>query len=276
MRRATLDDLPAIQDILNRHIETSMFPLSNLERHGLDGDHARSMRYWIGDRGVFGITKAGMLMPQMPNGTDVDWAFVGNFLAERVMIGAVGDDHQISKTLVAADLQGIPTLTDRVEPQFSLNLSDLIVPHRPDATLVTLGEEYRQLATAWRADFCAEVMNTPDPESQARRDISGHIERGQHRILLLHGKPVAMTGFNAALPQIVQVGGVYTPPEFRNKGFARLAVALHLAEARNQGTPRAILGAANDAATRAYEAIGFQRCGDFRLALFAKPKDTAA
>jgi predicted GNAT family acetyltransferase len=80
-----------------------------------------------------------------------------------------------------------------------------------------------------------------------------------------------MTGFNATLPEIVQIGGVYTPADLRGRGYARRAVALHLAEARGKGTARAVLFAANDAAARAYRAIGFQPAVPFTLFLLSTP-----
>jgi predicted GNAT family acetyltransferase len=69
-----------------------------------------------------------------------------------------------------------------------------------------------------------------------------------------------MTGFNAQTADIVQIGGVYTPPPLRSRGHARRAVALHLAEARDRGVraPRSLRSGA--AAARAYEAIGFHAC----------------
>ncbi|WP_139792875.1 GNAT family N-acetyltransferase [Pseudophaeobacter leonis] len=88
------------------------------------------------------------------------------------------------------------------------------------------------------------------------------------RILEVGGAPVAMTNFNAALPSIVQVGGVYTPPDLRGLGYARRAVALHLAEAQQAGITEATLFAANPAAARAYEAIGFSRIGSYRIVNF--------
>ena len=90
------------------------------------------------------------------------------------------------------------------------------------------------------------------------------------------GAPVAKTGFNAVLPDMVQVGAVYTPPDLRGRGYARRAVALHLAQARDLGVQRAILFSANAAASRAYEAIGFQRVGAYRVALFDHPLEVGA
>jgi predicted GNAT family acetyltransferase len=57
----------------------------------------------------------------------------------------------------------------------------------------------------------------------------------------------------------------------RNRGHARTAVALHLAEARAAGATRAVLFAATSAAVRAYLAIGFQPAADFSLVLFHAP-----
>ena len=78
-----------------------------------------------------------------------------------------------------------------------------------------------------------------------------------------------MTGLNAELPEAVQVGGVYTPPGMRGRGYARAAVALHLDQARRTGIPRAVLFAASDAAARAYTAIGFRPAGRMAMILFA-------
>ena len=88
---------------------------------------------------------------------------------------------------------------------------------------------------------------------------------------MAEGGPVAMTNFNAVLPGIVQIGGVYTPPGLRGCGYARRAVALHLQDARDSGTSEAILFAASPAAARAYEAIGFGRIGDYRIVNFDPP-----
>jgi len=39
MIRATETDRPAIEAFLNAHAATSMFPLSNLANHGMNGGH---------------------------------------------------------------------------------------------------------------------------------------------------------------------------------------------------------------------------------------------
>ena len=116
-------------------------------------------------------------------------------------------------------------------------------------------------------------MTPEDARTQAEEDIANYIDADSHRILMVEGTPVAMTGFNATQPEAVQVGGVYTPPELRRRGYGRLAVALHLAEARQKGATRAILFSAGPAATRAYEALGFQHIGAYGFVLFDGPQE---
>ena len=77
----------------------------------------------------------------------------------------------------------------------------------------------------------------------------------------------AMFGFNARLPQIVQVGGVYTPPALRGQGHARRAIGQQLAQARAAGVQRAVLFAASDRAASTYRALGFEQIGLWTLLL---------
>jgi uncharacterized protein len=83
--------------------------------------------------------------------------------------------------------------------------------------------------------------------------------------------PVAYSGSNAMLPDVVQIGGVWTPPERRGRGYARCVVAGSLVAARKQGVARAVLFAdpANAAARAAYLSIGFVIVGDYGLVLLA-------
>jgi predicted GNAT family acetyltransferase len=82
---------------------------------------------------------------------------------------------------------------------------------------------------------------------------------------------VSYSVFNATLPEIVQIGGVWTPSELRGRGYARSVVAGSLLAAREQGVRRAVLFAdpLNAAARAAYLALGFRIVGDYGLVLLA-------
>ena len=64
---------------------------------------------------------------------------------------------------------------------------------------------------------------------------------------------------------------MFTPPELRGRGYARAAVAGSLLDARSAGARRSTLftNLENVAAIRAYEALGYERIGDYGLILFA-------
>jgi len=87
-------------------------------------------------------------------------------------------------------------------------------------------------------------------------------------VLVADGQLAAASRFNSQLPDAVQIGGVYTPPALRGRGYARAVVAGSLVEARAGGVARAILFTANPAALAAYVAIGFRVVGDYALVVF--------
>ncbi|PYE84747.1 GNAT family N-acetyltransferase [Pseudoroseicyclus aestuarii] len=270
-------DVPALRDFLQRHVLTSMFPLSNLDEFGLVvdiADHPRATRFWLeqgpeGLRGVLGLTVAGMAMPQMPGG---DMGAAARALAGQEVFGITGESGQVAALAQALDAGTRPLRMNDDEPQYALDLANLVIPDG-DSRLVPLDETQREVAIQWRAAYEQEVLGETAERAPgvAARGVAEWIAGGSHRVLLQDGEPVAMTGFNAALPDIVQIGGVYTPPALRGRGLARRAVALHLEEAREAGVRRATLFASSAAAARAYEAIGFRQVGRFTILLFAQP-----
>lgn len=272
---ATAADRPAIEAFLTRHIATSMFPLSNLRVHGMAGGHPRAVRFWVRWRAgmltdVLTVSDDGILFPQCPTGP---WGEVKIVLAGTLVRGFLGGGAQVAslrQALRLTDRGGI----DTVEPLYRLPLTDLQMPDVTGFKLGPLADAPRKLVVDWRRAYLEEVLPMPgeDLSMKADTEIAGYIAADTHRVLYDKGVPVAMTGFNAVLPEAVQIGGVYTPPALRNRGLARRALAMHLAETRENGVDHAILFAASAQAARAYEALGFERKGDFSLVNFEKPQ----
>lgn len=265
---------PALERFLRGHLAGSMFPLSNLAGTG------RAMRVWCqydagSLSGMLGLTEDGMVLPQWPAAERAaDWSMARAILQGAKVIGIVGPAPQVAALRAALGLGDAPCKLDTVEPGFALDLDALIMPSSQGATLVTPGPDDAPLLTDWRAAYATEVLGEPATTARpsATETVAEWLRTGSHRLLRLHGQPVALTGFNADLGEAVQVGGVYCPPALRGQGLARQAVALHLAEARDRGADKAVLFAASAPAARSYRAIGFQPAGAIALILFSNPQ----
>jgi predicted GNAT family acetyltransferase len=98
---------------------------------------------------------------------------------------------------------------------------------------------------------------------------------GWHRgkrlwVLADDGLVVSMTAFSANARGVVLVGGVYTPAELRDKGYARAVVAGSLLHARDHGSRRSVLftPGSNVPTQKTYRALGYEDVGDWGLVLF--------
>ncbi len=255
-----------------------MFLLSNIAAEGMllwSEDPApgkpHAMRLWLdGEEAVVGLTAGGNLIAQCPGALPEG---LRKALAGCEISTIVAPNGQVPRLIEALGLTDFPLRHHDEEPGYRLALADLILPDLRHFRSRPLADDDRTLLHGWRAAYLTEVFAVPPDEAaaKARTDVQGWIATGSHRLLLRDGVPVALSGFNAMLPQVVQVGGVYTPPGSRGQGLARRAVAAHLAEARASGVNRATLFAANEAAARAYVAIGFRRSGTMGIAQFDSP-----
>jgi RimJ/RimL family protein N-acetyltransferase len=274
MRPATLADRPAIEAFLRTCIDTAMFPLSNLAAYGMSGGHPYAMRFWLpGDPviGVLGITDSGMIMPVLSPEMAQDAA---RCLSGAEFIGILGQADSAVALRHALGLDAAPTRLAKVEPHFALTLADMRMPETHGLRLTPFAAAPFELMVEWAAAYDVEALGAA-PEramAEAETNVAHWIVSDSHRILWRGDTPVARTGFNAQLPDIVQIGGVYVPPEMRGHGYARAAVALHLQEAQQRGVTRTTLFSASDIAARAYRAIGFQQIGHFYLCLFDGPQ----
>ena len=206
-----------------------------------------------------------MCMPYLPSG---DFDAAARAIAGETIIGLIGPKASARGVELAVGLQSADRSFDHDEPHYMLDLSDLTVPEG-QGVLRPLAEAPQGEILDWMRDYQRSALKTPEAEVEGRvaQGYAAVTAAGSHIALMDGDTPLSMTGFNAQLPEIVQIGGVYTPQKLRGKGHARRAVALHLAQARSAGVNRATLFSANASAAAAYEAIGFRRIGDWSLIL---------
>jgi RimJ/RimL family protein N-acetyltransferase len=282
-------DEAALEAFLLPRLESSMFLISNVRSAGLidrgrpyEGTYAAAFE----DGEVVAVVAHYWnqnLILQAAVHLDALWrAAVG--ASKRLIGGFIGPDEQVGAAKEALDVDESNVQLDEVAKLYSLKLTDLIIPDGLSTGRVSgrlIEPRDLELIIRWRIAFSGETLGEndgPQLRARSRSSIERSLEEQRTWVLEDHGVPVACSSFNAAIKEAVQVGGVWTPPELRRRGYGRCAVAVSLLDARSKGVEKAILftGENNVAAQRAYEALGFRHIGDYRMVFFQSPLSAAS
>jgi GNAT superfamily N-acetyltransferase len=280
MRLLSAGDEAALEAFLVQHRDTSMFLRSNVRQAGLEyTGQAASAQYFAsfdGDTitGVAAHSWNGIVLMQAPRRADA----LASGIVEtsgRPVSGLVGPPDQVRDARLALGLADAATATDEPEALFGLDLSQLVVP-----PLVVNGEvvcrpprsEDRAVLHDWGFAYDMETLGAANTREARRRSaefMDMRIDADNAWVAVDHeGRLLSFSSFNATLPDIVQLGGIYTPPALRGRGYAKLSVAHSLLVARDRGATRAVLFTSNPSAERTYVALGFRRIGEYALVLF--------
>jgi len=103
-------------------------------------------------------------------------------------------------------------------------------------------------------------------------DVENFMTNGRYWLFEYQKNPVSFAGFNAITNDTVQPGGVWTPPQHRNKGYARAATAMILQLARDEWSKKkSVIFTNNPAAEKAYISLGYKFFGYYALIMLDKP-----
>lgn len=269
-------DARATAECLRQRADTTMILRSNLARAGLvdigrtysgsyvgafDGGALVGVAalYWNGNIVVSGGAHTGALVEHLVRGA-------------RSVRGILGTAADVALARAVVERDGAHVVKKaHHEVLFALSLSSLVVPSALSRLAARTPAPHEMgLVLDWRMAYVAELSfldDTPDERARQRELVDAFHVDGHDVLLFDEGRPVAFSGFNAEVDRMVQVGGVFTPPSLRGRGYARCAVAASLVAARERGAARAILftGEGNVAAQRAYLSLGFEAIGDYAL-----------
>ena len=274
-------DLPALEAFLERHADSSLFLRANLRSAGIIDRGEPFQATYVGalDTGeLVGVAAHcwnGNLLLQAPAFlTSVVRAAVER--SGRDVMGIIGPWAQLCAARRALRMDDRPARLESREGLFALALADLIRPAALDAPGVRCRRTVDgdlDLVTDWRIAYSVEILGAAEDEmlrTESRADVEQQHATGSAWLLEHGDTPLAFSAFNASLPDVVQIGGVFTPPAERGRGYARAVVAGSLVAVAASGVRRAVLftGDDNVAARRAYGAIGFREIGDYGLLLF--------
>ena len=162
----------------------------------------------------------------------------------RPVAGFVGPWTQALAARDALGLADAPVRMESHEGLYALALDALVVPAllasgRARARRSRAGD--LDLLTGWRVDYRVDTNaehEGPELRTASRADVELGLAEGSGWVLELDGAPVAYQQFNVTMPDVVQVGGVWTPSSLRGRGYARSVVAGALLAARAEGVRR--------------------------------------
>jgi uncharacterized protein len=282
LRRLRTGDEPLLFDFLDRHIDSSLFLISNAERAGLE-DHGEALQgTYVAHLDDGAITAVachcwnGNILLQGDRGLEP--AVLGAVdRSGRPIKGLMGSVALVRRAREALGMTAAPARLEEAERLFTLDLAALRVPallSQPQIEFrVPTAAEVAGPLAEYREVYLVETLHmprTPDLLATARVQVEGWHRGKRLWVLVDAGRVVSMTAFSANARGVVLVGGVYTPPELRGKSYARAVVAGSLLEARSKGSRRSVLFTpeSNLPAQKTYRALGYEDVGDWGLVLF--------
>ena len=293
IRNVDTEDLERVRGFLEAHVETSLFLLSNLAIFGPRlGESWNSGNYQLAEEdgrivAVFCLTRRGNLLVQAGGRADLAEAILEACESEPIEVCGVAGEWPVAAALwdlLLADprfepgegcskdvLYRLPLAPEMSAPPPQLPAGMSVRPLDPGDF-----EQWERLNTAYLAE-----RNLPLPIVDAAHEAEfARRARARWWWGAFAGQELAATvALNAAYGSVGQVGGVYTRPADRKKGFARAALRRLVEDsADHHGFEKLILFTEenNLPARRLYESLGFETAGAFGLLLGARRQQARA
>ena len=140
-------------------------------------------------------------------------------------------------------------------------------PRAPGGGRVATPSDCAILA-AWVQGFSIEALGETLTDDEAQSRIASHIAHGAMHVWEGDGQPVSLAAAVAPTPRGIRINHVYTPPEFRGRGFAGALVASLTELVLDSGREFAFLHTdlANPISNRLYVRIGYRHVADLDVA----------
>jgi uncharacterized protein len=120
------------------------------------------------------------------------------------------------------------------------------------------------LLTDWIIAFYIDVLNREPLRSETRERIATEIESGMYFFYEIEGQPVSTAAFARPMKNGITINMVYTPNQFRRKGYATSCVAQLTQKLLEQRWKFTALytDLNNPTSNSIYQKIGYRRVGD--------------
>jgi predicted GNAT family acetyltransferase len=130
------------------------------------------------------------------------------------------------------------------------------------------------LLADWFTAFAREVHD--QGEEDHRADVRDKLGYGGISFWQAGGRPVSMAAVTRQVAGMIRIGPVYTPPEFRGRGYASAVTAELSLRAREAGAAEVLLytDLDNPVSNSIYQRIGYRGVEDRVVLAFSAPGAT--
>jgi len=278
--RAGFSDLLEVFAWLDREPVLNVYLLNLVLRDGLS---APRDEYWVARRsGALAgmVCLGGSSGAVLPVGDDPGaLAALAARSAERLSVvpqrfQVVGPRAAVTAVVARLGAAGLSPRLEQSQTYLAVERGGLR-SSQPLPELRTAGPEDHELVFQTGAEMRAEELQedprVADPEGYARR-AQAECREGYTYLWLENGALRFRASLSALTADAVQISGVYTPPEWRNRGFARRGLA-ELCSRLFDRTRAACLfvNDSNAPALAVYSRLGFRRCAAWATAFYAPP-----
>ena len=189
-------------------------------------------------------------------------ALVGAWLEADPGLPGVGAPATVARS-IADEFQRLTGRGHTLELDMALHALETVEgPARPAAgALRPAADGDRELLIDWMGDFMVEAGLEDDPAQMVDR---------RPMYVWEDGEPASVVARSDEVAEVVRIGPVYTPPQYRGRGYASSAVAAISRAALAAGARQCILytDLANPTSNRIYAALGYRRVGDWEERVF--------
>jgi GNAT superfamily N-acetyltransferase len=231
-----------------------------------DRDHRPLFGWWTDQADVISgaflhTPPHPLLLTAIPAGVAADLATA---LAGRPLSGVNGH-VTAAEAFAAAWRAAHPSRKVTVERRLRLyRLGELAWPDpAPDGALRVAADADAPLLTDWFAAFADEVQDMDAGADQAP-DVRDKLSYGGALIWAADGQPVSVACVTRRVAKMIRIGPVYTPPEFRGRGYASAVTAEASRRTREAGAEEVLLytDLANPTSNSIYRRIGYRAVED--------------
>ena len=283
VRRLVSEDQSKLEEFLLQYVETSMFLLSNAQKVGIEyqgsayqGEYRGAFDQKNNIVGVVAHYWNDNVMMQAENNAILS-EIIDIFKQEhsRPIKGVLGENEKAQLVIDVLPLSKDSYSMNSKERLYTLDLKNLLCP-KPNINLskyqlVSAADIDEDILTKWLKEYRKEALNAKDGVDldKAVAELVRLIKQKKKIawVLLSDGEAVSLCASNARLTDIIQLGPVWTPALYRNKGYAKIVVYLSLQKEFELGIKKAVLFTNNESAINVYESVGFKNIGYYRLAI---------